>query len=194
MSLRQQCNWLLKFGRNADATNETTQQILCCDSSAALGMIKRKGTTRRTRHIELKAFFLQQWSARPEVRLVLVGTSKMLADLSSTGIQSNMKSSRGQIGTWSKRSSGGGCRNSSLSFVNFCGCYFFFLFLCGTHLTFYNELRVNVFLPTQFVQCSAILVTRHMSNCGQTPAVSDPDCETCLDTGAEDESYTSPSL
>ena len=44
------------------------RQILCCGSSAALGMIERKGSTRETRHIELKAFFLQQWSARPEVR------------------------------------------------------------------------------------------------------------------------------
>ena len=75
MGLRQQWNWLLKFGCNAKETNETTQQILCCDSSAALGMIKRKGSTRKTRHIELNAFFLQQWSERPEVRLVQVWTS-----------------------------------------------------------------------------------------------------------------------
>ena len=27
MGLRQQCNWLLKFGGNAEETNETTQQI-----------------------------------------------------------------------------------------------------------------------------------------------------------------------
>ena len=59
---------------------EASQHILCCDSSAALAMIKRKGSTRKTRHIELKAFFLQQWSARPEERLVQVGTSEMLAD------------------------------------------------------------------------------------------------------------------
>ena len=65
---------------NAEETSETTQKILCCDSSAALDMIQRKGSTRKTRHIELKAFFLQQWSARPEVRLVQVVTSEMLAD------------------------------------------------------------------------------------------------------------------
>ena len=45
MGLRQQWNWLLKFGCNAKETNETTQHILCCDSSAALGLIKRKGST-----------------------------------------------------------------------------------------------------------------------------------------------------
>ena len=82
MSLRQQWSWLLKFGCNTEETNETTPQILCCDSSAALGMIKRKGTTRKTRHIEFKAFFLQQWSVRPEMRLVQVETNDMLADCS----------------------------------------------------------------------------------------------------------------
>ena len=80
MSLRQQWNWLLKFGCNVEETDEATRQILCCDSSAAQGTIKRKGSTRKTRHIELKAFFLQQWSARPKVRLVQVGTSDMLAE------------------------------------------------------------------------------------------------------------------
>ena len=62
-------------------TNETTQQILCCDSSAALGRIKRKGSARKTKkNIELKAFFLQHWGARPEVRLVQVVKSEVLAD------------------------------------------------------------------------------------------------------------------
>ena len=40
----------MKFGCNAEETSEATQQILCCDSSAALGMIKHKGSTRKTRH------------------------------------------------------------------------------------------------------------------------------------------------
>ena len=79
MSLRPQWNWLLKFGCNTKDTNETTQQILCCDSCAALGMIKRKGSTRKTRHMELKAFFLQQWSARPRVSFVQGRTSELLA-------------------------------------------------------------------------------------------------------------------
>ena len=80
MSLRQRWNWLLKFGCNAEETNETTQQILCCDSSAAVDMIKREGSTRKTRHIELKPFFPPQWRARKGVRLVQVVTSEMLAD------------------------------------------------------------------------------------------------------------------
>ena len=53
---------------------------LSCDSSAVLSLIKRKGPSRKTTHIELKAFFLQRWSTRPEVRLVQVETSEMPAD------------------------------------------------------------------------------------------------------------------
>ena len=83
MSLRQQWNWILKFGCHAEETSETTQQIPSCDSTAALGMIQRK--------VELNAFFLQQRSARPQVRLVQVETSEMLADC-LTKIQSTPSS------------------------------------------------------------------------------------------------------
>ena len=154
MSLRQQWNWLLKFGCNAEETNETTQHFMCCDSSAALGMIKRQGSTRKTRHIELKTFFLQQWSGRPDVGLVQVEMGKILADC-STKIQStpnsvhlsrpglDIKSSPEQIGTWSKRSRGG-VDIPFLCFKNFVILFFSFLpVLCGTHHTFYNELRVD---------------------------------------------------
>ena len=57
-----------KSGNNAEETCSTSQQILCCDSSAAVSMIKRKRSTRKTRHIELKAFSVQ------------VRTDEMLAD------------------------------------------------------------------------------------------------------------------
>ena len=89
--LRQQWIWPLKFGCSDEETTEASQQILCCDSFAALGLIMRKGWTRKTRHIDLKEFFSQQWSARPEVRLVQVGTSEMLADCLTT-IQSTPNS------------------------------------------------------------------------------------------------------
>ena len=91
MGLRQQWTWLRQFGSNDEMQTDAAQQILCCDSSAALGMIRREGWTHKTRHIELNAFFLQQWSARPEVRLVQVGTSEMLADC-LTKIQSTQNS------------------------------------------------------------------------------------------------------
>ena len=134
MSLRQQWDWLLKFGCNAEETSETTQQIPCCDSSAALGMIKRKGSTRKTRHIELKAFFSQHWSARPEVRLVQVGTCEMLAvfflrhsrHLSRLELDTNRVLNRFELGrtdraeeattTW-RKSARQNCRKSTLVFV-----------------------------------------------------------------------------
>ena len=79
-------------------------------------------------------------------------------------------------------------------FRQFCGCCFRFSLpvLCGTHHTFYNELRVDFFCPGSL--CSEILVKRHMTNRGQTPALPELDRETCLDRGAEDEFSTSPSL
>ena len=55
MDQRQQWNWSLKLGRNAEETHTTTQEILCCETSAALGMVRRKGSTCKTRHIELKS-------------------------------------------------------------------------------------------------------------------------------------------
>ena len=79
MGLRQQWKCLRQFGCEDEEKTEASHQILGSDSSAALAMIKRKGSTRKTRHIELKALFLQQWSSRQEVRLVQVGTGEMLA-------------------------------------------------------------------------------------------------------------------
>ena len=77
MGLRQQWNWLLKFGRDAEETNATTQQIPCCDSSVALGVIQCKGSSRKSKQIELKTFFPQRDPS--EVRLVKVETSEMHA-------------------------------------------------------------------------------------------------------------------
>ena len=136
MGLPQQWNWLLKIGCNAEETNETTQQILCCDSSAALGMIKRKGPTRKTRHIELKAFFSQQWSARPEVRIVQVVTSEMLADcltrIQSTPNSVHLSRPRLEINPVLNRFEGRaeeGCRNSTRIFDSF--WYYFSLVADG---------------------------------------------------------------
>ena len=82
--------------------------MLCCDS-VALGMIKRKGPTRKTRHIELKVFFLQQWSARPEVRLVRVRTSEMLADFLTKGAVDHLS----RLGLEIKSSGGGDITGST---------------------------------------------------------------------------------
>ena len=39
MGLRHKWIWLLQFGCSDEETTEASQQILCCDSFAALGMI-----------------------------------------------------------------------------------------------------------------------------------------------------------
>ena len=33
--------------------------VLCTDSSAALGFVKRKGASRRIRHVDIKVYFMQ---------------------------------------------------------------------------------------------------------------------------------------
>ena len=36
--------------------------VLCTDTSAALGFVKRKGSSRRTGHVDTKVYFMQAWS------------------------------------------------------------------------------------------------------------------------------------
>ena len=44
--------------------------VLCTDSSAALGFVKRKGASRRTRHVDTKVYFMQAWAMEPGRRIV----------------------------------------------------------------------------------------------------------------------------
>ena len=150
MSLRQRWNWLLKFGCNAEETNETTQQILCCDSSAAKGMIKRKGSARKTRHIELKAFFLQQWSVqtrpsgngRHACGLFHRDTVDTKIRYISRDLDWTLDLALNRFELGRKDRAEEECRNSSFIFGKLC----FSPVLCGTHHTFYNEFRVDVFV------------------------------------------------
>ena len=109
-------------------------------------MIRRKGSTRKTRHIELKVFFSQQWSARPEVRLVQVATSEMLADcltkIQSTPIRYISRSSDWQsnpvlnlFNLGRKDRAEEGCRNSTFFFDNFVAASLFFCFRSLSVLT-----------------------------------------------------------
>ena len=55
--------------------------VQCTDSSAALGFVKRKGASRRTRHADTKVYFLQAWAMEPEQRILKVhGDSQQVAD------------------------------------------------------------------------------------------------------------------
>ena len=55
--------------------------VLCTDSSAALGFVKRKGASRRTRHVDTKVYFMQAWAMEPGQRILKVhGDSQLVAD------------------------------------------------------------------------------------------------------------------
>ena len=52
--------------------------VLCTDSSAALGFVKRKGAARRTRHVDTKVYFMQAWAMEPGQRILKVHSQKLL--------------------------------------------------------------------------------------------------------------------
>ena len=55
--------------------------VLCTDSSTALGFVKRKGASRRTRHVDTKVYFLQAWAMEPGQHILKVhGDSPQVAD------------------------------------------------------------------------------------------------------------------
>ena len=55
--------------------------MLCTDSSAALGFVKRKGASRRTRHVDTKVTFIQVWAMEPGQRVLKVhGDSQQVAE------------------------------------------------------------------------------------------------------------------
>ena len=54
--------------------------VLCTDSSAALGFVKRKGVSRRTRHVDTKVYFMQAWAMEPGKRILKIhGYSQQVA-------------------------------------------------------------------------------------------------------------------
>ena len=46
--------------------------VLCTDSSAALGFVKRKTASRRTRHVNTKVYFMHPWAMEPGQRILKV--------------------------------------------------------------------------------------------------------------------------
>ena len=55
--------------------------VLCTDSSAALGFVKRKGASRRIRHVDTKVYFMQAWAMEPGQRILKAhGDSQQVAD------------------------------------------------------------------------------------------------------------------
>ena len=55
--------------------------VLCTDSAAALGFVKRKGASRRARHVDTKVYFVQAWAMEAGQRILKVhGDSQQVAD------------------------------------------------------------------------------------------------------------------
>ena len=55
--------------------------VLCTDNSTALGFVKSKGASRRTRHVDTKVYFMQAWAIEPGQRILKVhGDSQQVAD------------------------------------------------------------------------------------------------------------------
>ena len=55
--------------------------VLCTDSAAALGFVKRMGASRRTRHVDTKIHFMQAWAMELGQRILKVhGDSQQIAD------------------------------------------------------------------------------------------------------------------
>ena len=55
--------------------------VLCTVSSAALGFVKRRGASRRTRHVDTKVYIMQAWAMEPGQRILKVhGDSQQVAE------------------------------------------------------------------------------------------------------------------
>ena len=55
--------------------------VLRTDSPAALGLVKRKGASRRTRHVDTKVYFMQAWAMELGHRILKAhGDSQQVAD------------------------------------------------------------------------------------------------------------------
>ena len=50
------------------------------DSTCALSLVRRQGASRKTRHVEVKCFYVQGVARLPWVRFEKVGTRSMYAD------------------------------------------------------------------------------------------------------------------
>ena len=69
--------------------------VLCTDSSASLGFVKRKGASRRTRHVDTKVYFMHAWAVEPGQRILKIhGDSQQVADCLTQNYNSSSSSSQ----------------------------------------------------------------------------------------------------
>jgi hypothetical protein len=76
--ISQLWRWMLADGIIEDM--KQTDEIVGSDSSAGISILKRKESSRRTKHVELKVFFLQAYCRLDYVKIMKVKTEDMLSD------------------------------------------------------------------------------------------------------------------
>ena len=76
--ISQLWRWMLADGIIEDM--KQTYEIVGSDSSAGISILKRKESSRRTKRVELKVFFLQAYCRLDYVKIMKVKTEDMLSD------------------------------------------------------------------------------------------------------------------
>ncbi len=76
--ISQLWRWMLAEGIIEDM--KQTDEIVGSDSSAGISILERKGSSRRTKQVELKVFFLQAYCRLDDVKVMMVKTEDMLSD------------------------------------------------------------------------------------------------------------------
>ena len=69
---------MLAEGETDKMTQE--EEIIGSDSKAGISILRRRGSTRRTKHIERKVFFLQSYCQRSHVKIMKIPTEDMFSD------------------------------------------------------------------------------------------------------------------
>ena len=70
--------WMLAKGDINKMTQE--EEIIGSDSKAGISILRSRGSTRKTKHIELKVFFLQSYCQRSHVKIMKIPKEDMCSD------------------------------------------------------------------------------------------------------------------
>ena len=76
--ISQLWRWMLVEGIIEDM--KQMDEIVGSDSSAAISILKRKGSSRRTKHVELQVFLLQAYCRLDYVKIMKVKSEDMFSD------------------------------------------------------------------------------------------------------------------
>ena len=78
-----------------ETRDQWSKFVLCTDSSTARGFVKRKGASRRTRHVDTKVYFMQAWAMEQGQRILKIHVdSQQVADCLTKNDNSSSSSSK----------------------------------------------------------------------------------------------------